>query len=258
MHLVDSHAHIYLDQFAEDIDEVLGRAREAGVEQIYMPNIDHTSIDAMLELAEQEKGYCRPMMGLHPCSVGKNFEKELYLVEDWLKKADFSAVGEIGTDLYWDKTYWQQQVEALKIQLELARQHQLPFVIHCRDSIDETIVLVEEVHTERSTGVFHCFTGNLEQAKKITALGYKLGIGGVATFKNGGLEDVLRETALEHLLLETDSPYLAPTPNRGKRNEPAYVALVCDRIAAIKNIEPLEVARVTSENAKKIFKHNGY
>lgn len=253
MQLVDSHAHIYLEQFDKDIDEVLERARQAGVDRIYMPNIDHTSIEAMLELANREKDFCRPMMGLHPCSVDKNFQKELYLVEDWLNKAEFSAVGEIGTDLYWDKTFWEEQQEALKIQLELASQHQLPFVIHCRDSIDETIELCEQVHTEKSQGVFHCFTGNLDQAKKITALGYKLGIGGVATFKNGGLEDVLKEIDLELLLLETDSPYLAPTPNRGKRNEPAYVTFVCDKIAEVKNMTKEEVAEKTSENAYQLF-----
>ena len=255
MQLVDSHAHIYLDQFNDDLPQVIERALEAGVERIYMPNIDHTSIDDMLEVADQYPDYCLPMMGLHPCSVNKDFEKELYLVEDWLTKAKFVAVGEIGTDLYWDKSYWPQQQEALKVQLSLARQHNLPFVIHCRDSIDETIGLVRGEHNEHSRGVFHCFTGSLKQAEHITKLGYKLGIGGVATFKNGGLNEVISGIDLKHFVLETDSPYLAPTPNRGKRNEPAYTKLVCEKIAEIRQTDPEEVGRITSSNAYQLFKY---
>ena len=258
MQLVDSHAHIYLEQFLEDIDEVISRSQETGVDKIYMPNIDHTSIDDMLELADRYPQYCLPMMGLHPCSVNKDFEHELYLVEDWLNKQEFTAVGEIGTDLYWDKTFWEQQKEALRIQLGLARQHELPFVIHCRDSIDETIELVTQEHTEASRGVFHCFTGNVKQAEAITSLGYKIGLGGVATFKNGGLNGVIEKIDLNHMVLETDSPYLAPVPNRGKRNEPAYIKLVCDKIAEVKKISPEEVARTTTANSETLFsKHVG-
>jgi TatD DNase family protein len=257
MQLVDSHAHIYLEQFSDDIDEVIARSIDTGIEKIYMPNIDHTSIDDMLELADQYPDICVPMMGLHPCSVDKDFEKELYLVEDWLSKAKFAAVGEIGTDLYWDETYWGQQQEALKVQLDLARQHDLPFVIHCRDSIDQTIDIVKQVHSDNSKGVFHCFTGTVKQAEEITSLGYKIGIGGVATFKNGGLDQVIQEIDLEHILLETDSPYLAPTPNRGKRNEPSYISLVCNRIAEFKNLDPEEVGTITSANSIKLFSKNG-
>lgn len=256
MQLIDSHAHIYLEQFNEDIDEIIERAQAVGVERIYMPNIDHTSIDDMLELAAKHPDYCFPMIGLHPCSVTKDFEKELYLVENWLSKATFSAIGEVGTDLYWDKTYWQEQKEALRIQLALADKHNLPFVIHCRDSIDETIALVNECNSDRLDGVFHCFTGTVQQARKITDMGFKLGIGGVATFKNGGMIPVLEEIDLEYMVLETDSPYLAPAPNRGKRNEPSFINLVCDKIAEVKKVEPGEVAKSTSLNSLKLFKHN--
>ena len=244
MQLIDSHAHIYLEQFKEDIEAVIERAQEEGVERIYMPNIDHTSIDDMLELAAKHPDYCFPMMGLHPCSVTKDFEKELYLVEDWLKKAKFAAVGEIGTDLYWDKTFWPQQQEALRIQLNLAKEHALPFVIHCRDSIDETIALVAECNSDDLDGVFHCFTGTVEQASQITSMGFKLGIGGVATFKNGGMTPVLEEIDLEYMVLETDSPILSSSSKSWKkRNEPSFINLVCDKIAEVKNVEPSEVAK---------------
>ena len=250
--MIDTHAHIYLDQFEKDIDEVLERSQEVGVEKIYMPNIDHTSIDAMLEL-ENRSDLCISMMGLHPCSVDNKFEKELYIVEEWLGKRKWSAIGEIGTDLYWDKTYWEQQKEAFNIQCKWAVKYDRPVVIHCRESIDETIELIENLKEDKLRGVFHCFSGNLEQAQNITELGFYLGIGGVATFKNGGLDKVLPDIKLKHLVLETDSPYLAPTPNRGKRNEPAYLELVSNRIAELKNISVEEVREETTINAKNLF-----
>ena len=250
--MIDTHAHIYLDQFEKDVDEVLERSQEVGVEKIYMPNIDHTSIDAMLEL-ENRSDLCISMMGLHPCSVDNKFEKELYIVEEWLGKRKWSAIGEIGTDLYWDKTYWEQQKEAFNIQCKWAVKYDRPVVIHCRESIDETIELIENLKEDKLRGVFHCFSGNLEQAQNITELGFYLGIGGVATFKNGGLDKVLPDIKLKHLVLETDSPYLAPTPNRGKRNEPAYLELVSNRIAELKNISVEEVREETTINAKNLF-----
>ncbi|WP_420580669.1 TatD family hydrolase [Reichenbachiella sp.] len=253
MQLVETHAHIYSDKFKDDVDEMIERSREQGIEKIYMPNIDSESIDAMLELENRYSGYCIPMMGLHPCSVDKNFEKELYVVEDWLNKRDFVAVGEMGTDLYWDKTYFEQQKEAFNIQSKWAIEKDRPIVIHCRESIDETIALVADLKTENFRGIFHCFSGSVEQANRIIELGFLLGIGGVATFKNGGLEPVLKAIPLDHLVLETDSPYLAPVPHRGKRNEPAYLALVADKIAAVKNITKDEVAKATTENANRIF-----
>ncbi len=254
MILVDSHAHIYTKEFKVDIEEVISRAREAGVDRIYMPNIDHESIEDMLELALKYPGFCVPMMGLHPCSVKKDFEKQLYEVEEFLSKGGFCAVGEMGTDLYWDKTLFEEQKEAFRIQCELAIQHQLPIVIHCRESIDETIALVKPYADRGLTGVFHCFTGTLEQANEVIDLNFKLGLGGVATFKNGGMEPVIRGVALEHILLETDSPYLAPTPHRGKRNEPAYTKIVAQKIAEILDREVAEIGEITSQNSKTLFR----
>jgi TatD DNase family protein len=253
MTLIETHAHVYSEQFTDDIQEVLERAQEAGVEKIFMPNIDHTSIDGMLEL-EAKNDSCIAMMGLHPCSVDKGFEKELYIVEEWLTKRQWAAIGEIGTDLYWDKTFWAQQQEAFKIQCQWAKKYKRPVVIHCRESIDETIEMVTDLKDENLSGVFHCFSGTLEQANKIIELGFYLGIGGVVTFKNGGIDKILPEIDLNHIVLETDSPYLAPAPNRGKRNEPAFIELVAKKISELKNISIEEVGSVTTQNALNLFK----
>jgi len=250
---VDSHAHIYLDKFKEDRGEMMERSLEAGVTKIFMPNIDHTSIDDMLELEHKYPDNCFAMMGLHPCSVNKGFEKELYLVEEWLNKRKFHAVGEIGTDLYWDKTYWEQQQEAFKIQVQWAKEKQLPIVIHCRDSIDETIEMVEELKDDSLKGVFHCFTGSVEQAKRIEALDFYLGLGGVSTFKNGGMDSVIPEMDMNKIVLETDSPYLAPTPYRGKRNEPSYIPDIAKKIATYKQMGLDEVASQTTNNSLNLF-----
>jgi TatD DNase family protein len=250
---IDTHAHIYSDEFVSDRHDMLMRASEQGVGKIYMPNIDHTSIDGMLELEEKYKGQCVPMMGLHPCYVKKDFQRELYLVEDWLSKRKFAAVGEIGTDLYWDKTFWEQQKEAFEVQIGWAKKHNLPVVIHCRESIDQTIEIVTRLKDEKLRGVFHCFSGNMEQAKRIVELGFYLGIGGVATFKKGGLDLVLPEISLNHLVLETDSPYLAPVPHRGKRNEPAYIALVGTRVSEMKKVSLEDVKTTTTANAQALF-----
>lgn len=253
MKLIDTHAHIYLEEFESDIENTIDRAKESGVDKIFLPNIDHTSIDNMLELEEQYPSYCEVMMGLHPCSVKTNFEKELYLVEDWLNKRKFIGVGEIGTDLYWDKTYWNQQQEAFKIQLGFAKQYDIPAIIHCRDSIDETIKLVEEVNTDQLVGIFHCFTGTIEQAQQIIDLGFYIGIGGVSTFKNGGMDKTLPNIDINKIVLETDSPYLTPVPNRGKRNEPSFVKLIAERVAELKEMTALEVGDITTSNTLKIF-----
>ena len=255
-HCVDSHAHIYLEKMRPDLDYIMARSAEVGIDQIYMPNIDHTSIDHMMEVEDKYPDRCFSMIGLHPCSVNKDFEKELYLVEEWLSKRKFCAIGEMGTDLYWDKTYFEQQKEAFNIQCRWAIEQDLPIVIHCRESINETIEMVESIGNQRLKGVFHCFTGDIEQAEKIIKLGFKLGIGGVATFKNGGLEPVLEATKLEDLLLETDSPYLAPVPYRGKRNEPSYLVHVARKIAEVKGLSYDEVCRVTSQNTKQLFDQN--
>lgn len=252
--MIDTHAHIYLDQFKSDREDVIARSIEAGVPQICLPNIDRETIDDMLELQEKYPDNCFAMMGLHPCSVKKDFEKELYWVEEWLNKAPFIAVGEMGTDLYWDKSFFEQQKEAFKIQVALAKKHDLPIVIHCRESMRETLDLLKPLQEEKLRGIFHCFGGSLEEAQEIIELGFLMGIGGVSTFKKAGMDQVLPHIDLKHLVLETDSPYLAPKPHRGKRNEPAYVAIIAKRLADLKEMEIEEVARITTENARQLFK----
>lgn len=250
----DTHAHIYSDEFKSDSVDMLARCRDAGVGSIYMPNVDHASIDAMLELELKNPGVCFAMMGLHPCSVKKDFEKELYLVENWLAKRKFTAVGEIGTDLYWDKTFWEQQKEAFTIQVAWAKKYRLPIVIHCRESIDQTIELLEPMVEHGLTGIFHCFGGSVEQARRIIAMDFYLGIGGVVTFKNGGLDKTLPDIPVDRIVLETDSPYLAPVPYRGKRNEPSYIPLIAARTAEIMKESVEDLQRTTTENARKIFR----
>ncbi len=253
MSWIDTHAHVYVKEFAPDREQMLQRAREAGVGRIYMPNIDITSIDTMLATEEQYPGYCMPMMGLHPCSVKDDFENQLQVVEDWLQKRAFAAVGEMGTDLYWDKSFWRQQQEAFRIQAGWARRFRLPLVIHCRESIEETLALLEPLAGDNLTGIFHCFTGNTDQARRVTDLGFYLGVGGVATFRNGGLDKVLPEVTVDKIVLETDSPYLAPVPYRGKRNEPAYLALVAKRVAAMLGMTETLLMAATSKNAAAVF-----
>lgn len=250
---IDTHAHIYSTEFDLDRAEMLRQCEEAHIKRIYMPNIDRTSIDAMLEVEHRYPQQCFSIMGLHPCSVKKDFETELYKVEEWLSKRKFVAVGEMGTDLHWDKTFWGQQQEAFKIQVGWAKKYRLPLVIHCRESIDETIGLLEPLLDGRLTGIFHCFSGSLEQAKKIIAMGFSLGIGGVVTFKNGGLDKILPEIDLKHIVLETDSPYLAPVPHRGKRNSPLYIPHIATKLAEVKNIPLEEVKEATNKNALTLF-----
>lgn len=250
---IDTHAHIYAKEFDQDRPGMLQRCEENDVKKIFMPNVDHTSIDAMLEL-ESRSANCVAMMGLHPCSVKKDFETELYLVEEWLSKRKFSAVGEIGTDLYWDKTFWDQQKEAFTIQVNWARKYDLPVVIHCRESLDETIALVENLQDGKLTGIFHCFSGTIAQAEKIAKLNFYLGIGGVSTFKKGGLDTALNDVAIDRIVLETDSPYLAPVPHRGKRNEPAYIPLIAGKVSEIMDMSVEEIQHQTTHNALKIFK----
>ena len=195
------------------------------------------------------------MMGLHPCSVKKDFQRELYLIEEWLSKRSFSAVGEIGTDLYWDKSFWEQQQEALIIQVNWAKKYKLPVVLHCRESLDQTLEIIEGLQDGNLKGVFHCFSGSAEQANKISKLGFYIGLGGVVTFKNGGLDKVLPEIDLQYAVLETDSPYLAPVPYRGKRNEPPYIPIISSKIAELMKISVEEVQKITSQNALNLFHH---
>lgn len=252
--MIETHAHIYSEKFKSDIGEVIERSQEIGISKIYMPNIDHESIDGMMELEAKHPNYCIATMGLHPCSVKKDFQKELYIVEEWLAKRKFSAIGEMGTDLYWDKTLLNEQVEAFKVQAGWAKKYKLPIIIHCRESLDLTIDLVEELKDDNLTGVFHCFGGTIEQADRIDRLGFHIGLGGVTTFKNGGMDEVIPKLNLDHIVLETDSPYLAPVPHRGKRNEPSFINLVAQKIADLRQIGLDEIDAVTTKNANTLFK----
>ena len=251
--MIDTHAHIYLQQFEDDLDIVLGRAQKEGVEQILMPNIDSSTIERMHEVEERWPDLCKSMMGLHPCSVDDGFEKQIRTIEEKLDNGQYVAVGEIGTDLYWDKTWWQQQQQAFIQQVLLAEKHNLPVVIHCRDSIDETIALLEKMPVTNHKGVFHCFTGSKSQGQRIIEMGYYLGIGGVGTFKNTDLRETLSSLGLSRLVLETDSPYLAPTPYRGKRNEPSYVKHVAEMLSGVFQCTINEVQHSTTKNAKDLF-----
>ena len=254
MNLIDTHAHIYSTKFDSDRDQVIEEIRAAGVERIYMPNVDVETIDRMLDCESRYGDLCIPMMGLHPCDVKSDFQQQLYMMEDWLAKRSFAAVGEIGTDLYWDKTTFEIQKEALNIQLGWAKQYSLPVVLHCRESIDETIEIIENAQDGSLKGIFHCFTGSLVQARKIVELGFLLGIGGVSTYKNGGLDAVIPHVGLKHLVLETDAPYLAPVPHRGKRNTPAYLPAIAQRVGDLLQTSVGEVALATKANALNLFK----
>ncbi|TAD99414.1 MAG: TatD family deoxyribonuclease [Bacteroidetes bacterium] len=254
MNFVDTHAHIYSEEFKNDIDFMLARTFEAEVNTVLMPNIDHTSIDGMLELELKYPKNCFAMMGLHPCHVKKDFEKELYLVEQWLDKRKFKAVGEMGLDLFWDKSFFEQQKEAFNIQAEFAKKHDLPLVIHAREAMSEVIALLENLQDGRLFGVLHCFGGTAEEAEKLIKLGFMLGIGGVLTYKKSGLDQVLKNIDLQHLILETDSPYLAPVPYRGKRNETSYIPIIAQKLADCQQKSIEEIAEKTTANALRLFK----
>jgi TatD DNase family protein len=254
MTFFDTHTHLYLQEFTEDRKQVIQNALDAGVEKFFLPNIDSTSIEAMLKLEEEFPGKCYPMMGLHPCSVKGNYNEELELVEQHLNSRKYYAVGEIGIDLYWDKTFIEEQKEAFRFQIKLAKKHKLPIVIHLRNAFEETFSIVEEENDADLKGIFHCFTGSIEEARKIISLGgFKLGIGGVVTFKNSGLEAVLKQVDPKHLVLETDAPYLAPVPHRGKRNESAYIKIIAEKLAEIYGLPLNEVAEITTAAAKEIY-----
>ncbi|MBL0103312.1 MAG: TatD family hydrolase [Bacteroidetes bacterium] len=253
MIITDTHTHFYAEEFNGLREQLFQDAITAGVTRYFLPNIDHRSIQPMLDLEQQFPGHFFPMMGLHPCSVKDDWKDEMRIVEEWLAKRKFVAVGEIGIDLYWDKTHFEEQKMAFRRQVELANQYKLPIVIHTRDSFDVTYELLQETKKESPRGIFHCFTGTLEQAKKAIDLGFYLGIGGVLTFKNSGLDKVLAEIDLEHIVLETDAPYLAPVPYRGKRNDPAFIVKVAERVSEVKGVSVLEVARVSTENSGGVF-----
>ena len=254
MIFTDTHTHLYLNAFDDDRANVVKNAIEQGVKYMLLPNIDSSSIDPMFELCKAFPENCFPMMGLHPTSVKENYKEELEIISGWFEKQNFIAVGEIGIDLYWDQSFQKQQEEAFRFQIDLALKNEIPIVIHSRDSFDEIFSVLEDYRGSGLKGVFHCFTGSLEQANKAIDLGFYLGIGGVLTFKNSGLDKVIAEIDLKHILLETDSPFLAPTPFRGKRNESAYINLVANRLSQIKNIDREEIAKITTQNAIDLFK----
>jgi TatD DNase family protein len=251
--LIDTHAHIYSEEFNGDIDEVITRAYDSDVRKVILPNIDSSSVKKMLDLADQYPQICYPLMGLHPTSVGEDYQDELELIEFWLKKRKFYGIGEIGIDLYWERTFLEQQIIAFRHQLQLAKKYQLPVVLHVRESFDEVFAVVEEELDAGLTGVFHSFTGSAEQAARITGLGFKIGIGGIVTFKNSGLDEVVRQIDPKHLILETDAPYLTPSPFRGKRNESSYLIHVARKIADLHDLSVHEVAKITSANAVNLF-----
>lgn len=253
MNLIDTHCHLYLEEFSGDIDAVISRAIAAGVQKFYLPNIDSSSIESMLVLEEKYPGKCFAMMGLHPCSVNASSAKELEEIGKLLSQRKFAAVGEIGLDFYWDKTFIDEQYRAFRQQIEWSLQYHLPIVIHSRDSIDECIAVVKEYTSKAVRGVFHCFGGSLEQAEQIIELGFFLGIGGVLTYKKSGLDEILKNIDLKHLVLETDAPYLTPVPFRGKRNESSYLTYVLDKLADVKQRPREEIATITTANALRLF-----
>lgn len=253
MILIDTHTHLYLSEFKDDIADVLERAHLNGVAQFYLPGIDSSVIADMMALEAAYPGKCFAMMGLHPCSVKENYEEELRIVEEWLEKRKFAAVGEIGLDFYWDRTFEKEQHLAFERQITLAKKYQLPIVIHSRNSTQECIQKIKAAQDGSLKGIFHCFSGSLELAKEIIKVGFSVGIGGVLTYKNAGLAEVLASIDLEHMVLETDAPYLTPVPFRGKRNESSYLSYVVEKLAAVKNTTIQSVADITTANAQKIF-----
>ena len=280
MIFTDTHTHLYAAEFDTDRTDMVNRAVNDGIEKLFLPNIDSSSIAGMLALCKQFPNNCFPMMGLHPCSVKDGYEKELQVVEQYLeappdpsadsrqalpeekehevikkKRVKFYGVGEIGLDLYWDKTFIEEQIDAFSWQILLAKKYELPIIIHTRNAFNEAYEIVKRLHDNKLKGIFHCFSGTIEEAKKVMELEtFKLGIGGVLTFKNSGLDKVVKEISLEYLVLETDSPYLAPMPHRGKRNESAYTKIIAQKMLEVTGKTIEEIAEVTTRNAKQIFR----
>jgi len=251
--ITDTHTHLYSEQFNDDRKAMMQRAKDAGVSRFFIPAIDSSYTESMFSLEKENPNEVFLMMGLHPTSVKENYLEELTHVKNWIDKRNFYAIGEIGIDLYWDKSFLQQQQEAFRTQIKWAKEKKLPIVIHCRDAFDEIFEILESEKSDDLRGIFHCFTGTLEQAKQAISYNMKLGIGGVATFKNGKIDTFLNEIDLKHIVLETDSPYLAPVPFRGKRNESSYITNVVDKLVDIYGIGFNEIAEITTQNSKDIF-----
>ncbi len=253
MIITDTHTHLYSEAFDEDRHEMIQRAIDANISRFFIPAIDSTYTNSMLELEKDFPKNIFLMMGLHPTHVKDNFKEEIKHVEDMLAERSFYAVGEIGIDLYWDVSTLEIQKEAFKYQIELAKKYKLPIVIHCREAFNEIFEVLEEVNDQDLFGIFHCFTGTIDQAKKAISFNMKLGIGGVATFKNGKIDKFLNEIDLKHIVLETDAPYLSPVPFRGKRNEPLYILKVLNKLSEIYNVSKEDIANITTQNSKEIF-----
>jgi len=254
MQIIDTHCHLYLPEFDGDREEVVKRSIGAGVRTMLMPNIDSTSVAPMLAAEESFPGICLPMMALHPTSVKENYRHELEEVEARLTERKFYGIGETGIDLFWDKTFINEQLISFRRHLELAEEYELPVVIHARESLDVIIRELKAFGSGRVTGVFHAFPGNSEEARQVTGMGFLIGIGGVITFRNSHLGEAAIEAGINKIVLETDAPYLAPFPYRGKRNESSYLTLVIDKLSELLAISPAEVADISTANAKKLFK----
>jgi TatD DNase family protein len=250
---VDTHSHIYSSEFSLDRDEVIARAISVGIDRIVLPNIDSSSLKPMLDLTDSAPGLFFPLIGLHPTSIKEDFRKELQILEYWMGKKKFYGVGEIGIDLYWDKSFLEEQIEAFRIQIGWAKKAQLPIVIHVRDSFSEVFEVLREEYTPELKGVFHSFTGNIHQAKQVTDLGFKIGVNGIVTFKKSGMDEIIKQIDLRHLVIETDSPWLAPAPHRGRRNECSYLTNIADKLALLHNTSIKEIAKITTLNAKELF-----
>lgn len=251
--LIDTHSHIYSEDFNDDIDEVLQNAYNNDVKKIVLPNIDSGTIKRLLDLSNSYPHVCYPLMGLHPTSVSKDYKEELSVVEYWLDKQKFYGIGEIGIDLYWDRTYFEEQKEVFRYQIKLAKSRKLPIVIHVRESFNEVYDIVKEEQDGTLKGIFHCFSGDEAEAQKIIDLGFLLGIGGVVTYKNSSLSQVLQKVELTNLVLETDAPYLAPDPKRGRRNESSYLVYVAQKLAEIYQLPIKEIAEITTLNSRSLF-----
>jgi len=253
MHFIDTHAHVYAEELTGSMDRIIQNSIKAGVSKMLMPAIDSTTLDAMLKVEAQFPAHCIAMMGLHPCYVKENYKEELKLVEDCIVKRKFIAIGEIGLDFYWDKTFVKEQQLVFETQMQWALDLQLPIAIHTRNAMGETIEAVKPFAKKGLRGVFHCFSGSKESAEQIIGMGFHLGLGGVLTYKNAGVAEAIKDIPMEYLVLETDAPYLAPVPYRGKTNEPAYMLEVAKKLAEIKSMPLHEIAAITTSNAEKLF-----
>lgn len=251
--LIDTHSHIYSEDFSHDFDDVIQNAYNNNVKKIILPNIDSGSAKHLIDVSNSYPHLCYPLMGLHPTSVAEDYKQELEAVEYWFDKHKFYGVGEIGIDLYWSQTFLKQQEDAFRFQVKMAKKRNLPIVIHVRNSFKEVFKIVKEEQDGSLKGIFHCFTGSEKEADKVVDLGFLLGIGGVVTFKNSKLEEVIRKLDLSNLVLETDSPYLAPVPKRGRRNESSYLVYVAQKIAGIFDVPVEKVAEITTANARNLF-----